>query len=152
MILYSLWIDVSRHGLFCHNCNTLTSRYLCVWLACKPASPGVSRTTGLKLITPCQCGKLLWGYFHWLVMTWLWPGIFGHVTSVVQLPTWEKTEGTIVVKLVHTSISVVIFSSTVSARETQMFLKLQFGMCSDELLSDQLPTQFQWAVRLSGSV
>ena len=31
----------------------------CLWLACKPASPGVSRATGLKLITPCQCGKLL---------------------------------------------------------------------------------------------
>ena len=24
---------------------------------------------------PCQCGKLLWGHFHWLVMTWLWPAI-----------------------------------------------------------------------------
>ena len=54
--------------LFCHNCNTLTSLYWCVWLACKSASPGVSRTTGLKLITPCQCEKLLWGHFHWLVM------------------------------------------------------------------------------------
>ena len=43
------------------------------------------------------------------------------------------------------------FSPTVSARETQMSLKLQFGMCSDELLADQLPTQFQWAVMISGS-
>ena len=77
MILYFLWIDVSKHGLFCHdNCSTLTSLYLCVWLACKPVSPGVSRATGLKLITPCQCGKLLWGYFHWLVMTRLWPAIW----------------------------------------------------------------------------
>ena len=35
--------------------------------------------------------------------------------------------------------------------KTQMSLKLQFGMCSDELLADQLPTQFQWVVRISGS-
>ena len=45
-------------------------------------------------------------------------------------------------KLVHTSINVATFSPTVSTRETQMFLKLQFGMCSDELLADQLPTSF----------
>ena len=62
MILYFLWIDVSKHGLFCHNCSTLTSLYLCVWLACKPASPGVSRATGLKLITHCQCDWLWHGY------------------------------------------------------------------------------------------
>ena len=27
--------------------------------------------------------------------------------------------------------------------KTQMSLKIKFGMCSDELLADQLPTQFQ---------
>ena len=48
MILYFLWIDVSRHGLFLHNCNTLTSPYLYVWLACKPSSPGVSQATGFS--------------------------------------------------------------------------------------------------------
>ena len=32
-----------------------------------------------------------------------------------------------------------------------MSLKLQFGMCSAELLADQLLTQFQWAVKISGS-
>ena len=66
----------------------------------------------------------------------------GSVISVVQLPTYETTEGTIGVKLVHTSISVRNFQSNcVRARNT--FFKLQFGMCFDELLADQLQTQFQ---------
>ena len=68
MILYFLWIDVSKHGLFCHNCNTLTSLYLCVWLACKPASPGGSRATGLKLITPLSVWKTP------ISIDWLWHG------------------------------------------------------------------------------
>ena len=75
---------LDRCILFCHNCNTLTSLYLCVWLACKPASPGVSRATVLKLITPCQCGKLLFpltGYD--MVMA----SNLGPVIAVVQLPT-----------------------------------------------------------------
>ena len=149
MILYFLWIDISKHGLFCHNCNTLTSLYLCVWSACKPASPGVSRATGLKLITHCQCGKL-WGYFHWLVMTWLWPAIWVllSLSSNCQHERKQKDDSC---EVGNTSISVCNFQSNcVRARNTRIF-KLQFGMCPDELLADQLPTQFQWAVRLSGS-
>ena len=46
IILYFLWIDISKHGLFCHNCNTLASLYL--WLACKPESLRVSRALGLS--------------------------------------------------------------------------------------------------------
>ena len=52
-------------------------------------------------------------------------------------------------KLAHTLISVSTFSRTVSARETQsaretdVFEAPIWKICSDELLADQLPTQFQ---------
>ena len=57
----------------------------------------------VQLITPFQCGKLLWGHFHWLVMTCLWPVM-------------------IAVKLVYTSISVCNFQSNCArARNTDVF-------------------------------
>ena len=68
MILYFLWIDGSRHGLFCYNCNTLTSPYFMVGM--HVSIPRSLPCHWVQLITPGQCGKLLWG----ISIDWLWPG------------------------------------------------------------------------------
>ena len=141
MILYFLWIDVSKHSLFCHNCNTLTSLYLCVWLACKPASPGVSRATGLKLIH-----NTLSVWKTPISIDWLWHGYdqqFG--SCYLCRPTANIREN----RRDDSCEVGTYLNQCCNFQSNCVRARFQFGMCSDELLAYQLPTQFQWAVRIS---
>ena len=148
LIIYRyIQLDISKHGLFCHNCNTLTSLYVCVWLACKPASPGVSRATGLKLIIPCRSGNIS--------IDWLCHGYdqqFGSCYLCRPTANIRENRRDDSCEVGNTSISVCNFQSNcLRARNTDLF-KLQFGMGYDELLADQLPTQFQCNLQPRDSV
>ena len=54
-----------------------TCMYGCLQASIPMSLPGhlVAALHCVQLITPCQCGKLLLGHFHWLVMTWSWTAI-----------------------------------------------------------------------------
>ena len=90
-----------------------------------------------------------------LVMTWLWPGYDQQFGSNIR----DNRTANIRDNRRDNSLKVGTYlnqclqlSVQLCPREkTQMSLKIKFGMCSDELLADQLPTQFQWDVRISGS-